>query len=57
MRKLLSLLVFLIVLSDRVAAAPLPGASFDFDSIPLADLVRVVYVQAFPAVLLAPTEN
>ncbi|OEZ65263.1 type II secretion system protein D precursor [Janthinobacterium sp. HH103] len=50
MRKLLSLLVFLIVLSGRVAAAPLPGASFDFDSIPLADLVRVVYVQAFPAV-------
>ncbi|WP_460836027.1 type II secretion system protein GspD [Massilia agri] len=40
----------LVVFSGRVFAAPLPPASFDFDSIPLADLVRVVYVQAFPAV-------
>lgn len=50
MRKLLSALVFLLACFVSVAAAPLPPASFDFDSIPLADLVRVVYVQAFPAV-------
>lgn len=50
MRKFLSVLFCLVVFSGRVFAAPLPPASFDFDSIPLADLVRVIYVQAFPAV-------
>lgn len=50
MKKFLCLVVFLVAYVGRALAAALPPASFDFDSIPLADLVRVVYVQAFPAV-------
>lgn len=50
MKKFLSALLFLVACCGGVSAAPLPPASFDFDSIPLADLVRVVYIQAFPAV-------
>ena len=50
MKKLLCLAVFLVTYVGRASAAGLPPASFDFDSIPLADLVRVVYVQAFPTV-------
>ena len=50
MNRFLCLVVFLVAFVGRASAAVLPPASFDFDSIPLADLVRVVYVQAFPAV-------
>jgi general secretion pathway protein D len=49
-KKFLALLLLCSVFLRSAASAPLPPASFDFDSIPLADLVRVVYVQAFPAV-------
>jgi len=51
-KKFVLLFVFLFALVGRVSAASaaLPGASFDFDSIPLAELVRVVYVQAFASV-------
>lgn len=52
MKKFVFRFMFLFALVGRASAAPaaLPGASFDFDSIPLADLVRVVYVQAFTSV-------
>lgn len=52
MKKFFYLVALVFALAGRVSAAPaaLPGASFDFDSIPLADLVRVVYVQAFASV-------
>lgn len=49
LRSFLVLFVFLFA-SMCASAAPAGSASFDFDSIPLAQLVRLVYLQAYPDV-------
>lgn len=53
-RLFVSLFVSLFVcFSSAWAAAPVPGfdrPSFELDAVPLADFVRLVYVEAFPAV-------